>query len=218
MPVLLTLRVVGEHDREDRPLGSSTEAAGPQAEKTAAHYAIDVRRSTFTLQAFSTGMLSAFGHNPKIAVRDLQGEAQFVPSGTTLQDAQVQVTIRADSLEVIDDISDKDRREIQRQMYEEVLETDRFPEIRYDCSRVTVSGSADRYWAALNGELSLHGETHSLPISARVAITGDTLRASGEFSISQSQFGITPVKVAGGAIRLQDEVKCSFDIVAHKHE
>jgi hypothetical protein len=43
---------------------------------------------------------------------------------------------------------------------------------------------------------------------------GDMLRASGEFSIFQSEFGIPPVKVAGGALKLKDELKCAFDIVA----
>jgi polyisoprenoid-binding protein YceI len=210
-----TWRTTGIY-QEDRRVQSATDAARPLPDKDAARYVVDAARSTFTVQAFSTGLLSAFGHNPKIAIRDLQGEVQFAATGTTLEDAQLRLKISADSLQVIDDISDKDRREIQRQMYDEVLEVGRFPEIHYDCSRVTVSGSGDRYWAALNGELTLHGETHPLPVSARVVITGDTLRGSGEFVVRQSAYGIAPVTVAGGAIKLKDEIKCTFDIVARK--
>ncbi len=195
---------------------SAADAAQPTPNKAAVRYTVDAGRSTFTVQAFSTGLLSAFGHSPKIAVRDIQGEAQFVATGTTLEDAHLHLTIKADSLQVTDDISDKDRREIQRQMYDEVLEVDRFPEIQYDCSQVKVSGSGDRYWAALNGALTLHGETHPLQISARVVISGDKLRASGEFGVKQSEYGIAPVSVAGGAIKLKDEIKCTFDIVAQK--
>ena len=194
----------------------ATDAAVPMPDRAASRYALDAGRSTFTVQAFSTGLLSAFGHNPKIAIRDIQGEVQFVATGNTLEDPQVHIKIRADTLEVIDDISDKDRREIHRQMYDEVLEVDRFPDILYDCSRVTLSGAGDRYWAALSGELTLHGETHPLAISARVILTGDILRASGEFSVRQKEFGIAPVTVAGGAIKLKDEIKCRFDIVARK--
>ena len=179
-------------------------------------FVIDAGRSTFTVQAFSTGVLSVFGHNPKIAIRDLQGEVQFAASGGKLEDVQLHVRIGAASLQVIDDISDKDRREIQRQMYDEVLEVARFPEIVYECSEATASGSGDRYWATLNGELTLHGETHPQSVSARVVITGDTLRASGEFSVKQSEYAISPVTVAGGAIKLKDEIKCTFDIVARK--
>ena len=44
------------------------------------------------------------------------------------------------------------------------------------------------------------------------------MRASGEFSILQSAFGIAPVSVAGGALKLKDELKLSFDMVARKQE
>ena len=42
------------------------------------------------------------------------------------------------------------------------------------------------------------------------------LRANGEFSVRQTDYGIKPVSVAGGALKLKDELKCSFDIVARK--
>jgi hypothetical protein len=45
---------------------------------------------------------------------------------------------------------------------------------------------------------------------------GDMLRASGEFSLLQTDFGIAPVSVAGGAMKLKDELKFAFNIVARK--
>jgi len=186
-----------------------------EVQKTVSRFVVDALRSTFTLQAFSTGLLSAFGHNPKIAVRDMQGQVQFVASDGAIEDAQVNIRVDARSLEVIDDLSDKDRREIHRQTYDEVLEVERFSEIVFESLRVTVTGSG-RLSAGLDGNLTLHGETRPLSISATVTITGEILRASGEFQLSQSSFGIAPVKVAGGAIRLKDEVKCTFNIAARK--
>jgi polyisoprenoid-binding protein YceI len=76
--------------------------------------------------------------------------------------------------------------------------------------------AGENYWVALNGELTLDGVTSPLPISARVVISGDTVRASGEFAVLQSEFDIAPVKVAGGALKLKDEVKLAFDLVARK--
>lgn len=185
-------------------------------EKAVSHYSLMVGRSIFTVQAFSTGMLSVFGHNPKIAVRDIRGEVEFA-TGETLENVKVQVKIAARSLEVIDDISEKDRREIHRQMYEEVLEAERFPEILFESSRVkVVVNNGDRLSATVEGGLTLHGQTRSVSIPAAVSIGGDMLRASGEFTVSQSSFGIAPVTVAGGAIKLKDEVKCTFNIVARK--
>jgi polyisoprenoid-binding protein YceI len=181
-------------------------------------YVIDAKASTFFVQAFATGLLASFGHDPKIAIRDFQGDVNFNLTGLTIEGAHLNLSIQASSLEVVDDISEKDRQEIHRKMCDEVLETDRFPEIRYECSRVSASGSGDRFWVALNGELSLHGVTKAQPVSARVVINGSSVRATGEFSIRQSDYEITPVSAAAGAIKIKDEVKCAFDIVARKQE
>jgi polyisoprenoid-binding protein YceI len=126
--------------------------------------------------------------------------------------------MKASSLEVIDDISDKDRGEIHRQMYSEVLEVERYPDITYDCSRVTITGTGATFSATLNGDLTLHGETRALEVPVRVSMTGSILKASGQFSVSQRTFGIAPVSVAGGAIKLKDEIKCTFNIAARKQE
>ena len=158
------------------------------------------------------------GTIPRLQSAAIEGDVRFVAEGATLKAVRAHVKVQAGSLEVIDDISEKDRREIHRQMYSEVLETDRFPEILYECSQATATGAGDRYWVALQGELTLHGVTRMLPVSTRVVITGDSLRASGEFSVRQSNYEIALVKVAGGVIKLKDEVKCTFDIVARKQE
>jgi hypothetical protein len=41
------------------------------------HYALDPRKGSFTVQAFATGLLSAFGHSPRFAIRNFDGKAQF---------------------------------------------------------------------------------------------------------------------------------------------
>ena len=49
------------------------------------HYTIDPGMSRFTVRAFASGVFSAFGHNPTIAIRDFSGEADFDPA--TLENA-----------------------------------------------------------------------------------------------------------------------------------
>jgi len=193
-------------------------ATSPHAEDATVHYVIDPQGSTFIAQAFATGLLSSFGHSPKLAIRDFKGELSFSQNGMSIEGARLNISIQADSLEVSDDLAEKDRQEIHRKMCEEVLDTDRFSEIVYACSRVSASGSGARYWVSLNGELRLHGVTRPMPVSARAVINGSSLRASGEFSVRQSQFGIAPVSAAAGAIKIKDEVKCTFDILARKQE
>ena len=178
---------------------------------------IDGRISRFTVRAFASGMLSAFGHSPTIAIRDFAGEAQFNPD--KLESASLHVTVKAASLTVTDDISDKDRREIEREMQESVLESAKYPEIVYDCSRVSVNNPGNgQYSITLQGNLTLHGVTSGLTIPARVAVTGDMLRAFGEFSLRQSDYNIKLVSAIGGGLKVKDEVKFSFDIVARKQE
>jgi polyisoprenoid-binding protein YceI len=161
-------------------------------------------------------MLSAFAHSPTIAIPDFQGEVQW--NSSALEDASLRLVIRAPSLTVTDDISDKDRQEIERKMYQEVLETDGFPEIVYECSRVSSIQKIGEgsYGVVLNGELALRGVTRDQPVSARVTLKGDTLRAAGEFSVRQSDYEIKPVSAAGGTVKLKDELKLSFDVTARK--
>jgi polyisoprenoid-binding protein YceI len=73
------------------------------------HYVLDKSASRFTVRAFATGMLSALGHNPTIAIRDFSGDVTFDPAN--IEKASLRLQIRADSLEVTDDIKSKDRKE-----------------------------------------------------------------------------------------------------------
>jgi polyisoprenoid-binding protein YceI len=185
------------------------------SETSAVIYRVDARRSRFIVKAFATGMLSAFGHSPTIAIRDFTGEVRFSPDH--LEAASLRLQIKADSLVVTDEVSDKDRREIERQMREDVLETAQYPEIVFESTKVSaekVMGS--QYRTRINGNLSMHGVTRECVIEAQVIAGEDTLRANGEFPLRQSDFNIKPVSAVGGTIKLKDELKFSFDIVAHR--
>jgi polyisoprenoid-binding protein YceI len=182
-----------------------------------AHFIIDAKASRFTVQAFASGILSAMGHNPKIGIRTFGGAVDFNPE--TLEGGAFCLTVQSGSLAVQDDISDRDRREIERLMKDDVLEIARYPEIRYEAATIAVSRvDSALYSATLNGNLSLHGVTRGQPIGVRIATFGDLLRTSGDFSLRQSDYQIKPVSVAGGALKLKDEVKFSFEMAARKQE
>src|ERR1700730_7404690 len=93
-------------------------------------YLIDSDLSRFTVRAFSGGIFSAMGHNPTFAIRDLTGEAGL--SKSALEEAYLRVSINAASLAVQDNISEQDRREIERTMNQEVLDSARFPRIEFE--------------------------------------------------------------------------------------
>ena len=188
-----------------------------ETEIAVTRYLIEKRTSRFTVRAFASGMLSAFGHNPVIDIRDLTGEAGFSPEAP--ENGYLRMRIKADSLQVTGDISSKDLREMERMMREEVLEVTKYPEIVYESTGTSASQLGEgRYRVEVPGNLTLHGMTRSQPVWAQMTITGDMLRANGEFSILQSNYGIKLVSVAGGTLKLKDELKFTFDIAGRKQE
>jgi polyisoprenoid-binding protein YceI len=179
------------------------------------HFVIDPKASRFTVQAFSTGVLSAMGHNPTVGIRKFAGSVGFNPDD--LKGSGFRLSIQASSLSVQDDISDKDRREIEKLMSEQVLEVATHPEIVYEAAMVSITRIDEAvYSAALNGNLNFHGVTRNQPLTARIALYGEMLRASGEFTLRQSDYAIKPLAVMGGALKIKDELKFSFEMVARQ--
>ncbi|MGB7148971.1 MAG: YceI family protein [Terriglobales bacterium] len=180
-------------------------------------YIADTKSSQFTAQVFAGGLLSAFGHSPTIAIRDFAAEAKV--NLEEIEKSSLKATIHAARLAVKNDISDKDRREIERTMHEEILESSSYPEIVYECSKIAATKNGEgQYSATLNGDLTLHGVTRSLAVPARVVLDGDSLRAFGNFSLRQTDYELKLASVAGGVLKVKDEVKFSFNILAQKKE
>src|ERR1700757_4480385 len=122
---------------------------------TLLHYIVDSRASRFTVQAFASGILSAMGHNPKIGIRNFSGEVDF--NADAMQASGFRLSMKADSLGVLDDISDKDRREIEKAMNEQVLESARYPDIVYEAPNIAVTRlESSLYSAVLTGTVSFH--------------------------------------------------------------
>jgi hypothetical protein len=49
-------------------------------------------------------------------------------------------------------------------------------------------------------------------------LTGDSLRAFGNFSLLQTDYDLKLASVAGGALKVKDELKFSFNLVGRKKE
>lgn len=60
----------------------------------------------------------------------------------------------------------------------------------------------------LHGQLTLHGQTRT--VALKVQKTSGHYVGNSRFR--QTDFGMKPVNVAGGAIRVKDEVRIEFDI------
>jgi len=129
------------------------------------------------------------------------------------------VKIGLSSLEVLDQIRDDDRRELHRVMNQEVLEIARFPEAKFDSSQIVAEQlKPELYRVNISGPLTLHGVTNTHSFRAQVALGVDSLRSYGEFAILQTDYGIRIASIAGGTLKLQDELKFSFYVVARKQK
>jgi polyisoprenoid-binding protein YceI len=178
-------------------------------------YELDAKVSQFTVHAFASGLAAVVAHSPKFAIRDFSGVAEFVPGN--LGEASIRMKIKSSSLELMDEVSEYDRGEIMRVTNHEVLETTRFPEIVYNSSHVTVTQIGDNlFGAAIQGNLMLHGVTNQMNFTSQVVVGEDTLRGYGNFVVNQSEYGITIASIAGGTLKMKDELKVAFFIVARK--
>jgi polyisoprenoid-binding protein YceI len=185
------------------------------SENEVVRYGIDPNRSRFTVRAFAGGMLSAFAHNPTFAIRGFTGEIAFAPEA--IERSSLRLQIRAEALELMDDVNAKDQREIERLMREEVLETSRYPEIIFESASVSGTRiSEGQYRVKIIGKLTLHGVTNNCTIDTQMWVMPESLRAQGEFPLRQTDYRIKLVSAAGGTIKVKDELKFSFDIVGNK--
>ena len=95
-------------------------------------------------------------------------------------------------------LSDKDRRDIDKNINEKVLESGKYPELKFESS--SCSGAEPNFTAA--GNMTIKGTTR--PVNIDINVNGTTVTA--RTSISQKDFGIKPFSAMMGAIKLRDDV------------
>jgi polyisoprenoid-binding protein YceI len=152
---------------------------------------------------YKSGLFSAFAHDHEITAPITLGVFQEA-------NPSVELTVDARKLRVVDpEVSDKDRAEIQATMLSaKVLEAEKFPEISFRSSKIERLG-ADKW--AVQGDLSLHGQTR--PVKVEVERQSGIYRGSA--TVLQKDFGIEPIRIAGGSVKVKNEVRIEFEIVGH---
>jgi polyisoprenoid-binding protein YceI len=163
------------------------------------HGAIDTAKSVMTVRVYKAGALSVLGHDHEIAAPI---------AGGTADTHHVELRVRAGALRVRDAKgSDKDHEKIQQTMAgPDVLDVARHPDIVFKSSAVEKVNEGS--WR-VRGNLSLHGETR--PVA--VEVSEKEGHYVGHSLLSLAEFGIKPVKVAGGTVRVKDEIRIEFNIV-----
>ena len=160
------------------------------------------RQSAVTIHVFKAGLFSGFAHN-HIVVAPIGG-ASMDTAGLKAEVAFVTKDMKVTDPEV----SDKDRAEIQSTMLgPKVLDAEKYPGIRFRSSRIEQT-SPQHYRVA--GTLELHGASKELSFE----VTGGPEHYHGATKLKQSEFGISPISLFGGSVKVKDELELEFDVYA----
>jgi polyisoprenoid-binding protein YceI len=203
-------RIFTAQPRADDPNYSSGRAA------TAQRYTLDASQSKFIAHALAGGLFWFKGHDHLVAVRDFTGEAQLDPAALSASSLQINAKT-ASMVETSSVFTDQQKQIINKELREIVLMPDQYPDIIFKSTNVTgKSVAGNQYDLKIGGNLTLHGTTRAITIPTRVTISGNQMRAEGEFSINRSDFGVKATSAFHGLVRVRDKVKFNFEIVGHE--
>ena len=166
---------------------------------------IDTERSTITIHAGKAGLLSAAGHEHWVNAPISAGT--FSDSSSP----RIEFTVQTASIRVKPDpqIDSTTEAKIQKDMEEMSLDTAHFHEIKFQSSHI--EKAAEGEWS-VDGTLSLHGV--SKPVRVNVTRVGEAY--TGRTILKQTDFGIKPVSLAGGTIKIKNEIEIVFMIFARQ--
>ena len=177
-------------------------------------FTIEPDQSRATITVGKSGLLSfAAGHTHEVTAPAIAGRIAFDSADPAR--STVRVTIDAATLAVstVGESAD-DVPKIQHTMAsEQVLDVARYPTIAFDSTSVAFKHAGIATLdVVVSGRLTLHHVTRDVSVPVAVHINGDELTGTGRFSLKQSDYGITPVSVAG-VVSVKDALDINFTIV-----
>ena len=161
----------------------------------------DAYNSECLLFSFKDGLLARLAHDLKLQVERFSIEvddstkaikATFDPSSIQVVCAQV------DGRDDPSTLSKGDKKKIYDNVTKDVLRIRKFPEIRFDSTKVVERGEG----FAVEGTLQMHGKSRTVQASVRA----DGERWATEVRVHQPDFGIKPYTAALGALKVKPDV------------
>ena len=179
-------------------------------------YNLDASQSKFMAHANAGGLLWFKGHDHHLAAREFSGQVEITPG--TVTPASLRLVVKAASLhETGADFTEPQKEIINKELREIVLQPDKYPDIIFKSTSVNgESTAANQYDLKIIGDLTLHGVTRPITIPTQITVTGDDLRARGEFSIDRDDFKVKATSAVHGLVRVGKRVKFTFEIVGHQ--
>jgi polyisoprenoid-binding protein YceI len=168
----------------------------------AAERPIDVEHSTIRIHVGKAGLFSAAGHEHWVSAPIAEGNIEeAAPAGVSFR-------VEARTLKVEEDksLSAEKQAEVQRTMQTEVLESEKYPEITFQSTSVQETGG--NAWQ-VRGDLTLHGQTRLITTTVQKQQNAYV----GHCQLRQTDFGIHPVRVGGGVVKVKDQLDIEFSVV-----
>lgn len=171
-------------------------------------YRVGPESGRLLVRTARTGLGARAGHD--LTLEATRWHGQVAVDGTDPASSAVTMEIDVAALEVregkggVKPLTDSDRRDIQRNLREKILHTDRHPSVTFRST--AVAGTPDA--VTVDGELTIVGRTQ--PVTATGSI-GDDGRVHATATVAQSRWGIKPYTAFLGALKLKDEVEIELD-------
>jgi polyisoprenoid-binding protein YceI len=181
-----------------------------------ATYDVAESKSLVRIHVGKTGAFSFAGHRHKVQA-PVSGTVTADPEN--LSGSSVDLTFASARLHVMPEGEPTgDAPKVEEVMRGPgVLDVVRFPEIRFRSTKVTGRALASGgYDLVLVGELSLRGVTREITLPVQVTLNGRSLAATARTKLRHDQFGMKPVSVGGGLVKVANEIQIEFQIVAEQ--
>jgi polyisoprenoid-binding protein YceI len=164
-------------------------------------HAFDVQHSKVTVRVYKQGLFSFLADDHEVIAPISAGSYDSAAKA-------VEVTLDATKMRVLDPrLPSQKRDQVQANMAgPQALDVAAYPTISF---RSTKIDDADSKRWTVTGDLTLHGQTH--PVTFHV-VKADSSHFNGSAVVRQTAFGITPIRIAGGAVAVRDDVTIEFSI------
>jgi polyisoprenoid-binding protein YceI len=161
---------------------------------------VDLQRSHVTVYVYKQGLFAMFADNHTI-------DAPIARGTFDAERKFMRITVDASKMRVLDPRMDPGRRaQVQANMLGQVLDVQHYPVIEFVST--SIDGSGKGRWT-VHGNLTLHGQTHPLTFPVQSDGSG---HFTGSATVRQTDYGITPIKIAGGTVSVRNDVRVDFDL------
>lgn len=167
------------------------------------------QRGYFRIHVGTSGLFGAFAHDHSIEAQKITGCASVDSKDPA--HSSIKLTFSTADIRVMDPkASARDRAEVQKNMETDVLRVQEYAVVVFESTSIEPAGS-NQFRA--RGNLTIRGRTQAVavPVTFRRMDDG-TYEATGKYTIKQSAFGIKPIQLGGGTIKVKDEVETDFDL------